>query len=275
MTVRRRILTADGAEKGAKGVTMHAVPFLRRVAALAGAGAVFAVGAIAVAQDDDAAAERLRAGAKERALTVPREKPPEIGAPAREVVEGRINWTEMKTQLALSARNDIASQQTVTRAVARPPGMRATSADRFKGVRAVEINRAQVPVLAPEGDRIAATLKVYAQGDSYSATAEVADGVAMRMSGARKKLVLGDAKAARAKFSAMRSERRTLQSVNAPYLITRSDSATDLSFAKFGAGYVLSVMCDEPDTDARCTGDDFIVGLASNLLLLNPEAGGE
>ncbi len=268
-------MSAEGAGEGAKGVTMNAVPFLRRAAALAGAAAVFAVGAPAQAQEDDAAAERLRASAQARALTVPRENPPEIGAPARAVVDGEINWTEMRTQLAISARRDISAQQTVTRVVARPPGMRATSADRFRSVRAVEVNRAQVPVLAPEGDRIVATLKVYAQGDSYSATADVADGVAMRMSGAKKKLVLGDARAARAKVAAMRREQRTLENIGAPYLITRSDSATDLSFAKFGAGYVLSLMCDEPETDLRCTGDDFIVSLASNLMLLNPEAGGE
>jgi hypothetical protein len=229
----------------------------------------------ALAQDDDAQAESLREKLKERATTIPRERPPEIGAPAREIVDGRINWTEMKTELAVSARRDIAAQQTVTRVAARPPGMRAVAADRFKTVAAVEVNKAQVPLLVPEGDRIAATLKLYAQGDSYSAMAEVADGVSMRMSGAKKKLVLGDARAARAKFATMRAEQKTLASVGAPYLITRSDSATDLSFAKFGAGYVLSLMCDEPDTDARCLEDAYITGLASNMMLLNPEAGGE
>lgn len=236
---------------------------------------LFSLAGGAAAQDDDTQAESLREKLKERATTIPREKPPEIGAPAREIVDGRINWTEMKTELAVSARRDIAAQQTATRAVARPPGMRAVAADRFKSVRAVEVNRAQVPLLVPEGERISATLKIYAQGDSYSATAEVADGVAMRMSGAKKKLVLGDARAARTKIAAMAAEKRTLESVGAPYLITRSDSATDLSFAKFGAGYVLSLMCDEPETDARCLEDAYITGLASNLMLLNPEAGGE
>lgn len=235
---------------------------------------LFVAGAPALAQDDTRA-EALRADIKARAQTIDRERPPAIGAPAREVVEGDVNWTEMKTQLAISARRDISSQQSTTRVAARPPGMRAASADNFKSVQAVEVNRAQVPVLVPEGGEIAATLKVYAQGDSYSATARVADGLAMRMSGARKKLVLGDAKAARAKFTAMRRQEKALASVDAQYLITRSDSATDLSFSKFGAGYVLSLMCDEPDTDARCLGDDFITALASNLLLLNPEAGGE
>lgn len=229
----------------------------------------------ALAQADDAQAESLRAKLKERATTIAREQAPELGAPARAVVEGGINWTEMKTELAISARRDIAAQQSVTRATARPPGMRAVAADRFKTVRAVEVNKARVPLLVPEGERIASTLKVYAQGDSYSATAEAADGVSLRMSGAKKKLVLGDARAARTKFSAMRAERRTLASVDSPYLITRSDSATDLSFAKFGAGYVLSLMCDDPDADARCLEDDFITGLASNLMLLNPEAGGQ
>lgn len=243
-------------------------------AILLSAAAALSAGA-ALAQDDDAQAESLRTKLKERAATIPRERPPEIGAPAREVVEGAVNWTEMKTELAISARRDISAQQSVTRVTARPPGMRAVAADRFKTVAAVEVNKAQVPLLVPEGDRIAATLKVYAQGDSYSATAEAADGVSMRMSGAKKKLVLGDARAARAKFATMRAERKTLASVGSPYLITRSDSATDLSFAKFGAGYVLSLMCDEPDTDVRCLEDAYIAGLASNLMLLNPEAGGE
>jgi hypothetical protein len=274
MTVAGRNLNSFGAGVGALGVVMNARYFIHAAASVASA-VVFLAGGPALAQDDDAAAERLRASAKERALTIPRVNPPEIGAPAREIVDGDINWTEMRTELAISARRDIGAQQTRTAVVSRPAGMRAVSADRFKVVRAVEVNRAQVPVLAPEGDRIAATLKVYAQGDSYSATAEVADGVAMRMSGAKRKLVLGDAGAARSKLAAMRQERKTLASVGAPYLITRSDSATDLSFAKFGAGYVLSIMCDDADTDARCSGDEFIVGLASNLMLLNPEAGGE
>ncbi|MFN0024035.1 MAG: hypothetical protein ACKVS5_09050 [Parvularculaceae bacterium] len=230
-------------------------------------------------EDDGARAESLRASLKTRAQTILRDRPPEIGLPAREVVESRINWTEMKTQAAISARRDSAARQSVTVAVVRPPGLRAAAADRFKGVRAVEVNRAQVPVLVPEGGtsagRVGETLKIYAQGDSYSAISEIDAGVSMRISGTRKKLVLGNASAARAKISAMRAQRRTLASVDAPYLITRSDSATDLSFAKFGAGYVLSVMCDDPDTDARCLEDEFIVALASNLMLLNPEAGGE
>jgi len=211
---------------------------------------------------------------KERAVTRPRLNPPPVGLPSTETVEGEINWTEMRTELALTQRREIAARQTVTAAVARPPGMRAALSSNFKNVAAREVNVTRLPVLAPEGARIAQTLKVYSLGDSYSATAEADDGVALRMSGARKKIVVGDLKSARTRIASMRKERKTLASVNSPYLITRSESSTDLTFAKFGAGYVLSIMCDDP-ADIRCAEDAFIEKLASNMLLMNPEAGGE
>lgn len=152
--------------------------------------------------------------------------------------------------------------------------MRAASADSFKNVAAREVNVTRLPVLAPEGARIAQTLKVYSLGDSYSATAEVEDGVAMRMSGARRKVVIGDLKSARTRIAGMRKAQSQLESMDTPYLVTRSDSSTDLTFAKFGAGYVLSIMC-ENSADARCADDAFIEKLASNIILMNPEAGDE
>ncbi|MEO0880179.1 MAG: hypothetical protein AAFY22_10765, partial [Pseudomonadota bacterium] len=53
------------------------------------------------------------------------------------------------------------------------------------------------------------------------------------------------------------------------YIITRSEYSVDLSFSRFGAGYVLSLLCDDQDTDARCTEDDYITELASSMALLN------
>ncbi len=223
---------------------------------------------------DSAAADRLQAAQASQALTRARIDPTPLGQPAQEVAEGSINWTEMKTELALTQRREVAARQSVTAAIARPPGMRAASAQNYKNVTVREVNVTRLPVLAPEGARIGQTLKVYSLGDSYSATAEVEDGVAMRMSGARKKIVVGDLKSARTRIASIRKERAALASVAAPYFIARSESSTDLTFAKFGAGYVLSIMCDDP-SDARCAGDEFITKLASNLMLLNPEAGGE
>ncbi|MEZ5915544.1 MAG: hypothetical protein R3C42_07985 [Parvularculaceae bacterium] len=239
-----------------------------------GAG-FFSVGAvIASAQTNDPeAGARLHDALRERALTRPRLAPPPIGLPARPIEESEINWTQMRTALAISARRDAGASQTVTAVVKRPPGLRAAPAERFKSVVLREVNLTR-SLLAPEGGRISQTLKVYSLGASYSATAEVEDGVSMRMSGARRKIVVGDLRSARMRIAAMRKEQRTLDSIDARYVITRSDSSTDLSFAKFGAGYALSIMCDDP-ADQRCASDDYITGLASNLLLLNPDAEGE
>lgn len=244
-------------------------------AASAGALIVGAFSIYAFAQTGDpAVGDRLQGALKDRALTRPRLRAAPIGQPSTEIVESKINWTEMRTELALSARRDISAQQTPTRVAARPPGMRAMAAENFKNVVVREVNTTRLPVLAPEGAQVAQTIRVYSLGDSYSATAEVEDGIAMRISGARKKIVVGDIKNARTRIAAMRAEQKTLASLATPYLITRSDSSTDISFAKFGAGYVLSIMCDDP-ADVRCAEDGFIEKLASNIILLNPEAGDE
>lgn len=245
------------------------------VTATLAACAFGAVSFFALAQTNDPeAGDKLQAALKERALTRPRAGAPPIGQASQETIEGEINWTEMRTELALTQRREVASQQSITAARARPPGIRAAAAESFKNVVVREVNVTRLPVLAPEGARIAQTLKVYSLGDSYSATAEVEDGVAMRMSGARKKIVIGDLKSARTRIAAMRQERKSLPSLETPYLITRSESSTDLTFAKFGAGYVLSIMCDDP-ADTRCAEDAFIENLASNIILMNPEAGGQ
>lgn len=245
------------------------------IAAALFASATGAATFVANAQTNDPdAGARLQAALEARAETRPRLSPPRIGLPARQIEESRINWTELRTVLAISARRDTGANQTTAAVIRRPPGMRSAPPERFQNVTPREVNTTRLPVLAPEGPRIAQTLKVYSLGSSYSATAEVEDGVAMRMSGARKKIVVGDARSARIRIETMRKEQRTLGSVDAAYLISRSDSSTDLSFAKFGAGYVLSIMCDDP-ADARCAEDAYIVKLASNLLVLNPDAEGE
>lgn len=245
------------------------------VAAVAGALSLSAASFWAQAQTNDPeAGVRLQKTLQESAITRPRVKAPPVGQPAGEVVEDEINWTQMRTELALTSRRDISAKQSTASAVARPPGMRAAQVESFKTVAASEVNLARLPILAPEGARIAQTLKVYSQGDSYSAKAEVENGVVMRMSGARKKIVVGDLASSRTRIAAMRTERKILASLDAPYLISRSESSTDLTFAKFGAGYVLSIMCDDP-ADARCAEDGFITKLASNIILMNPEAGGQ
>lgn len=248
-----------------------------RIIAIATLAVALALGgALALAQSssDPAVGERLQAALKERAETRPRLRPPPIGRPAKETVEDGVNWTEMRTAVAVTAAREAAAGQSITTAPGGTAGIRAAAPERLKNVVTREVNVTRLPVLAPDTARVRATLKVYSLGSSYSATAEVEDGVAMRMSGTRKKLVVGDLKSARSRITAMRAEEKSLPGLDVPYIVARSDNSTDLSFAKFGAGYVLSLMCDDP-SDARCAEDGFIVALASNLILLNSEAEGE
>jgi hypothetical protein len=248
-----------------------------RLKALAvSAVAIAGIAGVVAAQDrtTSPAAEKLMQKLKERAETRPAARATAIGKPAKEVVKGEVSWVAMKTELALTARRDSVAKPNMAAQTARPPGVRAMAPERLKNVVVKEVNVTQLPVLAPSNERIQQTLKIYSLGDSYSATAEVEDGVAMRMSGARRKIVVGDARAARAKIASMKADGRVLPGLEVPYIISRSDSSTDLSFSKFGAGYVLALMCDDPEGDVRCTGDEFIVGLASNLIVLNSTAGG-
>jgi len=210
------------------------------------------------------------AGAPEPLVRLRTDRTPP-GLAAQRIDPAPVDWNGVRSALALTERRDIAAGQVVTRAVAAPDGLRAVASDRFKSIAAREIARPRLPVIAPAAPGVAETLKVYGSPDSYSATADLEDGVAMRIAGSRRKLLVGDVRPARQRFAALNAERR-LASLDAQYLISRSESATDLSFSKFGCGYVLSVMCDDP-ADPRCAEDDYILNLASSLVLLNAAAG--
>jgi hypothetical protein len=193
------------------------------------------------------------------------------GAPATPIEAAPVRWDEVRAQIALTARRDLAASQTVAAAVSAPSGLRAMEPRRIKSVSLREVAASRTPVLVPIAPGVDSTLRVFAQPDSYSATADLSDGVAMRISGSRRKLLVGDIRPARERLAALKSGAR-LPSVDASYLITRSDSSTDLSFSKFGCGYVLSLMCDDP-ADAKCADDSYIASIASSMVILNAEAG--
>ena len=193
------------------------------------------------------------------------------GLPAKPLEAAPVRWDEVRAQMALTARRDLASSQTVAAAVSTPAGLRAIEPRRLKSVSLREVSLTKTPVLVPMAPGVDASLRVYSQPDSYSATADLADGVAMRISGSRRKLLVGDIRPAREKLAALNSGAR-LASVDAAYLITRSDSSTDLSFSKFGCGYVISLMCDDP-SDPKCADDSYISELASSMIILNASAG--
>ncbi len=222
--------------------------------------------------------ERAQRFIEERKQTRPRLAPPPVGRPPVRTDAAEVDWNAARALVAATERRRLAnlSNVTATRAVAFEPttGVRAAAAENLKQARAAEIAAVSIPVLIPNHERVRDTVQIFGQADAYTAIAEIADGVDMRMSGSRKRLVLERAPARREALQKMRAARPPLPGVDAPYVITRSDSSTDLSFSRFNVGYVLSLICDDPENDARCAEDDFITALASSLALLNDDSGG-
>ncbi len=249
--------------------------FLAASAALAAAVA----GAKLVAQQGtpDERLEEIRAAIEDSAKSRPRLAPPPIGKPPLQVDAPPVDWAEARRLVQESRRRDFRSATTA--AVATAPqstgGVRAASPSALPNLRLPEVERAEIPVLIPATARILETVQVIGQPDAYTAIAEVADGVDMRIAGSRKRLVLERPSGARASLEKMRSARPPLPGIGARYVITRSESSTDLSFSRFNVGYVLSLICDDPRNDVRCAEDDFITELASSMALLNEGAGGE
>ena len=233
---------------------------------------------LAQTSEIDSPRERLRTFIEDRKQTRPRRAPPPIGVKADRDETANVDWEAARQLMTQTERRRLAqfSDVTATRAVTfqRVQGVRAASAENMQQVHADEVAIVTIPVLIPELQRIRDTVQIIGQRHAYTAIAEVDDGVSMRMSGTRKRLRLERAPAPRREaLIKQRSARPPLPGVDANYVITRSVSSTDLSFSRFNVGYVLSLMCDEPDTDVRCTEDAFITELASSLALLNPEAG--
>ena len=249
----------------------------RIIAAVASVIACGFAALVAQAQDDQTPLERLRSFLETRAETRPRINPPPLGTLPRRSDRAEVDWEAVRALLAETRRRDLAFQQRVSAASAPPPprGLRALAPEQTPRIDRPEVLAVSMPVLAPQTPTVLASLEVYGQTDAYTATAAAADGVDLRISGARKKLVLPTRSDFRTALERRRASRPPLPGLGAQYVITRSESSTDLSFSRFGCGYVLSLICDAPDSDARCAEDAYIIELADRMALLNPEAGGQ
>lgn len=231
--------------------------------------------AAAATSDRSGIAAKIKAILDERAQSRPRLSPPPIGRPVIREAIPDVNWQEVRGALESSRAAVLATRATQTRVAGGSSviGIFAVNPDGLKLVRRDEVNIAQLPILVPVRPDMADSLQLFSQPDAYTAIATIDGDIAMRISGARKRLVLDRPSSVRDGLRRLRDSRPALPGVDARYVITRSDSSTDLSFARFGVGYVVSIICPEPDTDARCTEDNFITTLTSSMALLNESAG--
>ena len=153
---------------------------------------------------------------------------------------------------------------------APPPGLRALVAERLANVERSEIERVRVPVLIPAHPDIRDRIRVYGMENVYTATAEIDPNAALSITGTCNRVIGGDPDVAafRKRLAAGPSPRTAL---GAAYHISRNDFGVDLSFSRFGCGYVMTVECSSPADDVRCAGDGYISALAGSMILANPE----
>lgn len=155
----------------------------------------------------------------------------------------------------------------------RPDGLRSMPAGQLRLVDPREVQQTRVPLLAPLTTDTAATLRVIARENAYTATAELPGGALVQLLGTRLRLVGGGENRMRMRQAQRARFQARLDGIDAPYVVSRHEEGIDLSFSKFGAAYLITVNCPDPDEDARCADEGFIRSLAQNLSILNESEG--
>ncbi|MEO1137192.1 MAG: hypothetical protein AAFW68_11410, partial [Pseudomonadota bacterium] len=206
-----------------------------------------------------------------------------------ETLPRRPNLDELRTDLRRTAAEDeqrpslrdaITSTQSL--ATARtgpppppPPGIRPLAATRLPNVAEAEVTRVRIPVLIPADAAVRNNVKVYGMENVYTAVADIDSEASLSITGTCNRVVGGDPDVVAFRKRLAEGPRR-LAGTGAAYQISRNDYGVDLSFSKFGCGYVMTIECGDPAADPRCAQDDYITGLADSMILANPElAGGE
>lgn len=221
-------------------------------------------------------AAALRAASDERdnrAVTV-------SGRPDLDALREDLKRTEAEDAQRAAASGDqsAVSTRSVTAARREPPpepGIRRMAAANLRSAEAEEIARVRIPVLIPAEPAIRDRVKVYGMENVYTATAAIDAQASLTITGTCNRVVGGDPEVAAFRKRLADGPRR-LSRAGAAYQMSRNDFGVDLSFAKFGCGYVMTIECGDPAADARCAADEYITGLADSMILANPElAGGE
>lgn len=255
--------------------------------------AACAIAAAAVAQDKTvAAAEATASPAADGVVVTPRKS--RIAAAAEglksasaepDKVEGEVAWKEvrealdeMKSEEARVARETRALElsrplSAGEREKMRPMGLRAMSAGQYKNVSPTEVRQTRVPVLAPLTADTVGALRVACRKNAFTAFGDLPNGAYFEIIGTRMRVVGGGPETIAMRQQARQGAMPRLAALDAPFEISHHEQGVDLSFSRFNVAYQISVLCENPDGDARCAGDDYVKSLADNLALLNEEEG--
>lgn len=229
--------------------------------------------------------ETLQQSLREKAVRIParptatdagEEDQPRLARP----MPRQPNWAEVRADLERTAGEDAqqqSSQQTLfraqTRPLAPPPGLRALAASRLANVEPAEVDRVLIPLLLPAHPDIRDKLKVYGMENVYTATAVIDENASLSITGTCNRVIGGDPRVVEFR-KRLAAKTQRLSGTGAEYHISRNDFGVDLSFSKFGCGYVMNIECGNPADDQRCAADAFVTMLAESMILANPERAG-
>lgn len=127
-----------------------------------------------------------------------------------------------------------------------------------------------LPMLLPFDAQIAATaVNLFPQAHSYAASMRMSD-VTVEVHGERRALVLNENDPLMRIVQSKNVAR--LAGADVPYALDRTEGGYDLTFSRFGAAYLVSTECRNPETDERCTKPDYILGLGEKMGLVGKDA---
>lgn len=240
--------------------------------------------------------EALREALKEKAQRIPRRGLAAALRAARDERDNRAetirrapNLVELRADLQRTEAEDaerpsLREQLSATQALRTapvsaappPPGIRAMAASELRNADEEEVARARIPVLIPADPSVRDRIKVYGMENVYTATAVIDAEATLSITGTCNRVVGGDPDVVEFRKRLAEKPRR-LDGTGAAYHISRNDFGVDLSFSKFGCGYVMTIECGDPSADERCSGDEYVTTLADSMILANPglASGGE
>ncbi|NWH09516.1 MAG: hypothetical protein HXY22_12890 [Alphaproteobacteria bacterium] len=117
------------------------------------------------------------------------------------------------------------------------------------------LRRMRLPLVLPSRQGMMDRVDVYPRQDSYAASSRE-DRAVVEIFGSR---IAGRVEKA-SFFPGIRRE-----SQKGAFRIDRTDYGIDIVFNRFGAAYNISVICDDPGRDERCTNDDYAISLMNSI----------
>jgi hypothetical protein len=136
---------------------------------------------------------------------------------------------------------------------------------------AADAPQPSLPMLLPFDQQIAATASValFPREHSYAGSMRMPK-VTVEVHGDRRAMVLKENDPLLRVIQSKNVAR--LAGADVPYALDRTEGGYDLTFSRFGAAYLVSIECYNPETDERCTKPDYIRSLGEKMGLVGKDA---